>query len=586
MAELTEANPFGLDPRWRKTVDRIIKMMVTGIAPDELEPGPASTVGIERYARAVCDANPQSDLGVMYGLISVATCVAAQGAYVLKVPIAGGGWLIVPAIQYFIGIAPSGWRKSTALNVARRPLKVAIEHGEALRRKQLPRLRDLSERDAAARIPANRTIDPKQFVKVYNAGFCPVTLVKDPTVEGTRDMLVANGGCAAVMAGEPDVFRNVGAYAPDKAGSLSFILDGFEQDDVATMRVGRGMLRMDEAALYMAVLMQTDVFADVTSGTGGGDSYQQRGMFGRFLIREATKTDGWAEAAAAYADDVEWDLTDDSDGMTDKYGQTSLLGLALKSYRESLIYLVSESNEYRLHKALRHAWLLAVGEWGNDLQVPEIEQLPRTELTLDKEALVEYGRIQRMQHALQQALLEQDEDVQSLWDPLISRFVTHVLREALTVTLGSGKRVVTAEIIRDAALRITPWRWGHSAKALVRRNTERVDSIIAQSFSDNHRQADLDPEAKVLAVLVKMAVEAPGRREGGWTAREIVRRATSTINRKDQKGVGPRLRDALDNLERDIDSGVTKVPSGKTPAGELKYSYVVSSATVENNRRG
>lgn len=592
MTDVIKGNPFNLDPTWRAATNRIIKMMETGIVSSaELPIGPASTMGIERYARAVCDANPQADLGIMYGLVSVATCVAAQGAYVLKVPIRGGGWLVVPAIQYFIGIAPSGWRKSTALDVARKPLKEAVQYGETLRRKELPRLRSWAEKEAEAQIPVGATMDPKQFAKVYNAGLCPVTLVKDPTVEGTRDLLVQNGGCSAIFAGEADVFRNIGAYAPDSAGSLTFILDGWSQDDIATMRVGRGMLQMDEAALYMAVLFQTDVFATVTSGssrgnTGGGDSYQERGMFGRFWVVEATRTDGWEDAALDYSDDLPWDINEtDADGMMDMYGERSLLGIALKSYREALANLVGESNQYRMKKALRHAWLAASAEHGNDLQVPEIDQEPRTELVLDQAALAEYNRIQRMYHALAAWLCDADPDVQALWEPLVSRFVQHVLREALTITLAAGQRVVTAEILQDAALRIIPWRWGLSSLALTRRNNERVENIIATSFNENRSHDDLDVPTKVLKVMAKMAQERPQERERGWSKTEIVRRCTSTITPKAlRRGVGPRIREALEELLR-TNSGIVLADRSPDARPDDPDCYTITVTAAAAHRR-
>lgn len=595
MTDLTKDNPYHLDPIWRAVGNKIIKMMESGVVSSAPLPvGPASTMGIERYARAVCDANPQADLGIMYALCSVATCVAAQGAYILKAPIRGGGWLVVPCIQYAIGIAPSGWRKSTALDVARAPLKDAISLGESLRRKDLPRLRDMAERDAEPRLKATVSLDPKQFAKVYNAGLCPVTLVKDPTVEGLRDMLVQNGGCAAVLAGEADVFRNVAAYAPDGAGSLTFLLDGWSQDDIATMRVGRGMLVMDEAALCMAVLFQTDVFATVTSGASNGrsavgDSYQERGMFGRFWVVEATRTDGWEEAAMGYADDVPWDIDQtDSDGMRDQYGEISLLGIALKSYREALRNLVSESNSYRMTKALRHAWLAANTEYGNDLQVVEIEQTPRTEFTLDEAARAEYNRIQRLYHMLAGHLATADPDVQALWEPLISRFVQHVLREALTVTLAAGRRVVTAEILRDAALRIIPWRIGLSAIALTRRNNDRVDAVIGQSFAENRSQDDLDVPSKVLKVMSKMASEC-GRemeRDAGWDRSTIIRRCTSTIPKPSRRGVGRRISDALDELLRTPGSGVTLAERPADADGRYSDHYTISAVAAAANRRG
>lgn len=595
MTDVTPDNPFNLDAEWRRTVARIIKIMETGVVSSAPLPvGPASTMGIERYARAICDANPQADLGIMYGLASVATCVAGQGAYILKVPIRGGGWLVAPLIQYLIGIAPSGWRKSTALDIARNPLKGAIEHGVRLRRKELPKLRDWAERDAEPTLRATVPLDRKQFAKVYNSGLCAYTLVKDPTVEATRNLLVQNGGCGAVLAGEPDAFRNINAYAPDASGSLTFILDGWSQDDIATIRVGQGMMTMDEAALYMAILLQTDVFATVTSGAmrgapTQGDSWQERGMFGRFWVVEATRTDGWAAAAADYNDDIPWDVDEhDSDGMRDQYGEPTLLGLALTSYRDALYDLVAESNEYRMYKALRHAWLTASTEYGNDLQVPEIDQKQRIAVKIEPAALLEYNRTQRAYHALAQYLCDADPDIQALWEPMVSRFVQHVLREALTVTLAAGKRVVTAEILRDAALRIIPWRIGLSALALTRRNNDRIDAVIGQSFSENRTQDDLDVPSKVLKVMAKMRSEVAGEAmaEFGWTKTEIVRRCTSTIPKPSRRGVGRRITDALEKLLQAPGSGVYMTE--RPPDADERYTdrFSITAVAAAAHRRG
>jgi hypothetical protein len=310
-------------------------------------------------------------------------------------------------------------------------------------------------------------------------------------------------------------------------------------------------------------------------------------VFGRFLVVEATKTDGWVEAAAEYADDVPWDISNqDADGMTDRYGEISLVGIALKSYRESLKNLVLESNEYRMKKALHHAWLQASTTYGNDLQVPEITMPERIEFTLDDEALIEYNRVQRMYHALADYLSEADSDVQSLWEPLIARFVQHVLREALTITLGAGKRVVTAEILRDAALRIMPWRIGLSAKALTRRNNERVEAIISQSFAENSRQDDLDVPSKVLKVMAKMATEGDeNSRQWGWTTTEIVRRCTSTIPKPSRRGVGERIRKALDELLRTPGSGIVPVDPPSDADKTWTDHFTITAVAVAAHRR-
>lgn len=589
MVDLANKDPFNLPPNWRAVTDRICSMMMTGNAPTELNTGPASKLGIERYARAICDANPQSDLGIMYGLVSVGACIAAQGAWVVQVPISGGGYLTAPAIEYFIGIAPSGWRKSTALNVAREPLRKALAVGEDMRRRQLPLLRkdSLAQADLQGLRKVGDTVQHKQFAQVFNGGLCGLTLVKDPTVEGLRNMLVKQGGVAGVMAGEADVFRNVSLYAANgDAGSLTFFLDGWSQDDVSTMRVGQGMLTMEEAALVMGVLFQTDVFAEVTSGSmrggssGGADSYQQRGVFGRFWVVEAASTGGWVEAANAYSDDLEWDDNHGPDGVRNAYGQKSLLGLALDDYTTELVKLVEESNDYRMSKALRHAWLIAKAEHGTDLQVPEVYAEPRFIIELDRDARVVYSRIQRMYGSLEHFLEDADPDAIALWGPLVARFVSHVLREALVVSLAAGRRYITAEILEDCALRIVPWRWALSTRALLKRNTDRAEQVLSESFMANPHQVDLSVEAKVQATLGRMVSENQRQAKAGWTQGEIVQRTTSTLHKDRRKGVAPTLRAALQKLVDDPTSKVKTVKDGFDRDGHQRYRYTMDPADV------
>lgn len=570
-------------------MDRIVSMMQTGIVTQTTLPtGPASALGIERYSREVCAANPQSDLGIMYGLTSVATCTAAQGGFVLKAPIAGGGYLEVPMIQHFTGIAPSGWRKSTAVNTARGPLRAALNRGEKERRMEIPKQRGYAEQQAdITEKVGTKELPKQQFIEVYNGGYCSTTLVSDATVEGLRNMLVQNGGVASVMAGEADIFQNLRQYNPDGA-SLTVFLDGWSQESVQTVRAGQGMLAMDEAALLLAVLFQSDVFADVTSGGGkggggtGGDSLMQRGWFGRMWVVEAETVDGWAQVAGDYPDDAVWDQHEGAQGMENRWGEITPLGVALEGYSKALVDLVLDSNQYRMYKGLRHSWLLGFGKYGTDFRVPEIDQYERTTIRLDKDGLVAYARLQRMYNAIMEAVGEMDPDMQSMWEPLATRITQHVLREALTVSLGAGRRYVSGEIIEDCATRILPWRVALSTKALMRRQTERVDEVIATSLMENYHQVDLTVDAKVRAVLERMGREAsPAERAQGWVRTDITRRVTSTITSKSRKGVGARVAAALDLLASTSGSGVSKVETGKDAVNRPVYRYLLDSYSVQ-----
>lgn len=559
---------YALKGEWADATARVLAMMDTGIAADSYLPeGPSSSIGVERYARILCQYNPRADLGIMYGLAGVAICVAAQGGIVVKAPIAGGGWLTVPAIQQFIGVAPSGWRKSSALGVVEAPLERALAAGVRQRRSMSNDLMQ-TERQQIADANAN-AIDfvpaDKQINDVFSEGPCQFTLVKDPTVESLRDMAVYNGGCVGALAGEADVFRNITQYS-QAAASLTFFLDLWDQAKIATSRVGAGMMQMEDAALFLAVLFQTDVFAEVTSGGMGGrggsgaDSFLSRGIFGRMWVVETDKVEGFADVAASYADDVVHSNAG-PDGHAASDGTPTALGLAAADFELRLHELVAQTSEYRMYKALSHSWVQAASKYGTDLQVAEIEAREREVIYLqDRKAEVAYNRVQRMYNALEEALDEMDEDAKIMWGPLVARYVQHTMREALVIALSDGRREITGADITDAATRLVPWRWALTTRALSKRQHDRVADLLAMAASDNPRGEDRTPEGRVLSAMSRMVRDNPDRRADGFTEFEVLHKVTSMMNsRSARKGVSSVVASALRNLVADPKSGVCMV---------------------------
>lgn len=558
---------YALKGEWADATARVMAMMDTGIAADSYLPeGPSSSIGIERYARILCENNPRADLGIMYGLAGVAICVAAQGGIVAKAPIVGGGWLTVPAVMQFLGVAPSGWRKSSALGVIEDPLERALAAAVRFRRKLAQDLMH-TERQQIADANVN-AIDfvpsDKQINEVFSAGACPFTLVKDPTVESLRNMAVYNGGCVGALAGEADVFRNITQYSQD-AASLTFFLDLWDQSKIATSRVGAGMMQMEDAALFLAVLFQTDVFAEVTSGGMGGrggsgaDSFLSRGIFGRMWVVETDKVEGFADVAAAYADDVEH-TNAGLDGHVAADGTPTALGMAAAEFEQRLYALAEQTSEYRMYKALAHAWVQAASKYGTDLQVAEIEAREREVIYLkDRAATVAYNRVQRMYNALEAALDEMDEDAKIMWGPLVARYVQHTMREALVIALADGRREITGVDITDAATRLIPWRWALTTRALSKRQHDRVADLLALASADNPRGEDRTPEGRVLAAMSRMVRDNPDGRADGFTEAEVLRKVTGMMNsRSARKGVASVVRTALQNLVADPKSGVNK----------------------------
>lgn len=565
---MSPLDPFDLPPEHKVAVERIMSLIVGGeeMTNTYLREGPGSDVGIEKFAREYVEANPASDLGILYSILSVTTCVAAQGGFVLQVPISGGGWLKVPAIQMALGVAPSGWRKSTALDVGMEPLRRALREGVAYRKKRSRELLDA----AMAWVEQNDVtlaIDPKQFREVFDGGICAKTLSQDPTQEALRNQAVKNGGHVGIMAGEADIFRNLTLYSPDGA-SLTFFLNLWDQREIDSARVSNEELFIDDASLCLMVLFQTQVFAEVTSGGSrgmatGADSFMDRGMFGRMWVVETSKTSSHVATAQAYSDDVVFDHNR-LNGYANSDGELTALGAAATDFETALHTLVEETSDYRMDKALHRAWQIASIKHGTEMQVPEQPAAERISLWLDPEAEMAYKRVQRMQAALESFLDQPNmEDNQALWEPLVSRFTQHVLREALTMSLAAnrrtakGERYIPAEFIEDAAIRLIPWRWCLSACALTRRTYERVEDVIAASLTVNPKQVDLTIDAKVESVLEKLTMEDPRTAAAGFDRARILSSLRSTVPRSRRRDLAGVLYKVLDRMVLDPDSKVS-----------------------------
>jgi len=612
---------FDLPPGYTKAAVAIITAIATGFDTGErlLPVGWGSDLGLERWARRYCEADPRADLGVMYGLAAVATMTCAQGGLMLRAPKAEGGWLEVPAIMHFMAEADSGWRKSTALAAVKRPMDRALALGVARRR-------DIAADAAKATMAAAQAASGgtgsgandsggggvvgdadylkelrKQVNEVFGAGVCPLTYIKDPTVEALRNLAVDNGGCAAVLSGEADVFRNLTAYGGD-AGALTFFLDLWDQDSIETARVSGGVKFMRNVALNLAVLFQTEVFAEVTGGgrgVRGSDSFVSRGVFGRAWVVEAFTSGGHEATAAAYSDkaDVTWSGLDGL-GAGDGVGALTPLGEAQVDLEAAWGALVADTDVYRAVKGRLRAWESGAMAKGADWLVPRSavladlptawggggqggDDVPRGDVALDVAGRLEYRRVQRLQAALEAAIGTAEDDIRMMWSPLISRVVQHVLRDALATELAAGGRVVRGAAVADAAVRLLPWRWGMMASALVKRADEIAGEALAASAAGNPKGESRDTDDIVRKVLIRMAREEPARRAHGFGREEIIRKALSTVNPKTaRRGMSPLLRKALEAMAARPGSGVTAVPGAKDATGKPSALYVVDKALV------
>ena len=586
---------FDLQGPWRTAAEQIVRNLTTSIDPRDLElpGGPLSAEGIERYAREYCAASGRSNLAVIYAIASVGVCVATQGAWVAQIPLAGGGYLSVPAIQYATPIAPSGWRKSTALDVARKVLLRVLTEGVRTRTERLAGLRQVAmtrAQDQLAQSAAGARVDPKQFADVFTAGICPVTLVKDPTMEALGQMLVNNGGVGGILDAEANVFRAMTAYTNGE-GNLAPLLDGWSQEGISTARVGRGIVEMHDVALNLLVMFQAEVFADVTGGAGarnsGTDSFISRGFFGRCWVVRATNDARYEELADRYGDDTDFEYHG-PDGLALPDGVPTPLGEALTEYEKNLRSLVQESNVYRMNKALHRAWEQGMVEHGADLQVPEPEMPQRHEIHLNTAAArLAYRRVQRMQLFIESALNDPrvDPDVRDVFLPLAARFTQHVLREALTVQLGAGRRVLSARAIEDAATRLVPWRIAHTADALLFRAVEVTDQAIREAAVSNPTGADLSTEGAVLRQLIRLAQNNPSAAKDGFTRGQVREAVRGTLRRVrgTGAGMGDVVNTALEALVAQPHTGVVRLPDSIDGRGFPVARYGIDQRALRAN---
>jgi uncharacterized protein DUF3987 len=584
---MTGTRPFKLSDYklpepWHSAAKAIIRMWTDGPDPRDLvlPKGYWSDYTVERYAREYCEANPRTELGIVFGLVSTGVCVAAQGGMMVNAPKAGGGYLEIPSIEGIIGVSPSGTRKSTLLDVARVPLARALEHGVERRTKEVLRL--CREAKAVAEnggLRLGEKFEPEQFNKIYNSGICGTTLVKDPTPEAMRNLAVNNGGVVSGFAGEPEIFSNINGYSKG-SGPLNTFLDGWDQASIEAARVGQGDLRIPEAAVLIAVLLQNEVFAEVTGGIGPGgvtgDNFVGRGMFGRYWVVRTTQVGGFEEIAARYADDNDF-VNDGPEGYSIS-GRMTPLGAARAEYEAALHSLVEDTDEYRAMKAMRRAWEKERIERGTELQVPEIERQERYALPLDRDARLRWRQLQRFQLAVEGALYASgNEDAQLVFGPLAARLSQHAMRTALTQTLGCGMRALTGEAIQDAACRIVRWRVAHSTDALMKRSAEIGEETIAKTVTTNSSHTDLSADNWVKEVIVtRLAKDAPPSvRDKGFTRTEIKRKCLGTMPKSARRNVGPLIDKALELMVNDPQSGITLRVEGQDAIGRPTERFQV-----------
>jgi hypothetical protein len=332
----------------------------------------------------------------------------------------------------------------------------------------------------------------------------------------------------------------------------------------------------------MCVLFQTGVFAEVTSGNAhgmgsGADNYTQRGVFGRSWVVETSKVGDFIEIAKTYSDENDFEV-DPADPTG--FGLDTPLATAATDYMLNLSSVQTDTNRYRMDKAIHRAWDLATRKYGSSLQVPEPPEGFRQIITLDADGRLAYRRLQRMMQAISNHVhSSEDEEARELWAPTAARIVQHVLREALVMSLAAGRREVTAEFIEDAACRILPWRWCLSANALTRRQMERAENVMVDAvLNHNPQQKDITALAMIQEILLNLGKQDSTLASDGLPLSKLRDKVKSKLKPQHRNSVNQLLKANLEVLVADPTSGIKRVDGPKNAAGVQATYYCVPGA--------
>lgn len=561
---------------WDTATARIVKMINGGDDPLEgaLPEGYGSGRVVEGFARQF-EADYGVELGLSIPSLLVGVSGAAQGAFTapIMVKVKPREVIHTALVMQFIGIAEAGQQKSTLLKEITEPLRAAVDTVAADERRTLAV--KWREAEKAKFGDKGNSVDSNTaaWEKVYSGGICSSSLTDQGTPEGIRNNIVRQGGHRVVLTAEPDILREISAYAGPGAGggSIGMLLRGWDQDDLAVDRVSNDALYVREPSLPYAILVQPESFVTYTSGHGGHDDFVDRGLFSRAWL--------WRAERVPVMDDFGDELLD----TADDYDLDTLMASDMNSAREKLAdrmaTLALRGNEYRMSKGLEQAWKAT----GADLWMPRPKVVHRTRLGFDGvEGVKMHLKVQRMRVALRRAVQEADAvapGTGTLLDPLAQRFTTHVMRMAALLSLADdpGALAVDTGHMEDVATRIIPWLWSGWWRVLKNRLEENSRTTVAEQVLKNPKGIDLSGADKVLGALVKLEKKAGLAAEAGFLPWEITKVAARSFPRG-ETGVGARLRGALVDL---VGEGLAEAVPGSEAAdatGKATVRYRITQA--------
>lgn len=584
------------DASWAADVSTRIKTAVVSGGRTELSMKPPPGQGgvgaawgsgagvLEAYGRAYAGATG-IDLGMVLPTLLAATSFCTQGAWWVPLEKGMAGTDEIPLVFQFFGVAPSGQQKSSLLERRVLPVLDELSFKGTLHRNELCLAWKEAAR-AAVVIGAGGSplvLDDKVWDEIYGAGRCAHSIADAGTPEGLRGDLAGNGGHVGIFTTEPDVLREIRAYAKDD-GSLTIFVRGWDQSNILTSRA-RGTVRMAECSVPFAILTQPETFTEYTRpGPDGHDPYLSRGVFSRAWLYEAPYLKAGTGSGHGLLD-------------TEKDALTEMVAMSAVLWEEKMRGLVAYSDEYRAGKGVMQAWLGRPECWG-EVPAPTSPKSLHRKLGLDAAGQTVYLGVQWIRQDLIQLSDEMDAEgpgMRAKFASWFARFTEHVLRIAALLTLADNPEaeVIDAAVMQDVAVRWMPWLMAAWVRVTTARGVVNAEEAVATEVLANPSQMDLTVESNVLRALLSVfeAQHKQGPKykgpdpEDGLTVSEIAQRVRKYSIAFSRPGAYPNLVSLLGTKMPEMaENGQfvrLGVPTAPDAVGMVRQRYTLNKAGGE-----
>jgi hypothetical protein len=515
---------------WQGAVNRITQMIHNTAEIDPLEGALPEGYGSGRLLEALArelEAEHGMELGMALPTLLAAFSAAGQGGF--TVPMIRKinphpSYLWVPTVIQFMGIAEAGQQKSTLLGEIAPLVKKALDRDGADDRRALVNQWRMEEMKKAEQLGLKVDANAPDWIKVFEGGLCQSSYASTGTPEGFRDWQVENGGHRVILTAEPDILREVSAYAGrGGSGTLNNFLGGWDQEDVATDRAGKKDLFIREPSMPFVIMLQPGSFRKHTEGRDGTDDFVDRGVFSRMLIWKAQRTPAADGDGFGLGD---WELPENWD--PDAAMGSALLALQSK-LADRMVSVVLRSNPYRVSKGVERAYSLAKLGW--DMPRPTLLERNRIRLHLDgTQGHKVAWKVQRMRAMLLSAVRQADavqHGVGDILDPFTQRFTSHVMRLAGNLTLADdpGATVVDTGHIEDCATRLMPWLWAGWWAVMRERMELTGQAAVSEGLLKNSKDKDLTAGPLLLKVLADLEKNNGPAAVAGFTPSKVLKKA-------------------------------------------------------------